>query len=378
MIKYISIAIVITMLTSCGNKQTEEAVTESTVNENLVELTDAQLKNAEIQTEKIYQRAIASLLKANGTLEVPPQNLISVSAPMGGYLMSTKLLEGMHISKGELIAVMEDQQYIQLQQDFLTAKAHFSSIEAEYKRQKDLNESKASSDKVFQQAQASYLSQKVLIKSLEEKLRLIGINPATLNEDNISRSIKIYAPIDGFVSKVNMHVGKYATPTDVLFELINPADVYLKLTVFEKELHKISVGQKLIAYSNAQPDKKYGCNVYLIGKDVSPEGFVRVHCRFEKNDISLIPGMFMNAEIEVLSDSAWAIPTEAVVGFEGKQFVFIQTDNKKYELQEVVALSSEKGFTHITFTDSAVWSNQAFVTKGAYALLMKMKNAEEE
>jgi cobalt-zinc-cadmium efflux system membrane fusion protein len=64
----------------------------------------------------------------NGKIDVPPQNMVSISVPLGGYLKSTKLLEGMHISKGEVIAIMEDQQYIQLQQDYLTAKAHFSSL----------------------------------------------------------------------------------------------------------------------------------------------------------------------------------------------------------------------------------------------------------
>ena len=87
----------------------------------------------------------------------------------------------MHISKGEVIATMEDQQYIQLQQDYLTAKAHFSSIEAEYIRQKELNASKASSDKVFQKAETEYISQKILINSLAEKLKLIGINRSLAN-----------------------------------------------------------------------------------------------------------------------------------------------------------------------------------------------------
>ena len=138
------ISIGFAILTSCGNKQTEkEATAEVVPTENSVELTDAQLKNSKIETGKIEQKAISSLLKVNGKIDVPPQNMVSVSVPLGGYLKSTKLLEGMHISKGEVIAVMEDQQYIQLQQDYLTAKAHFSSLEKEFQRQKELNENKA-------------------------------------------------------------------------------------------------------------------------------------------------------------------------------------------------------------------------------------------
>ena len=320
---YISIAVVFVLLTSCGNKEVK-TVNEETANESVVELTDAQLKNSEIATGKIEQRNISSLLKVNGKIEVPPQNMVSVSVPMGGYLKSTKLLEGMHISKGEVIATMEDQQYIQLQQDYLTAKAHFSSIEAEYNRQKELNQSKASSDKVFQAAQTDYLSQKILIKSLSEKLKLIGINPDNLNENTISKSINIYSPIDGFVSQVKMNIGKYALPSDVLFELVNPADIHLALTVFEKDLYKLSIGQKIIAYNNTNPEIKYVCEILLIGKDVSPERAVLVHCHFVQYDKNLIPGMYMNAEVEVSTNNAFVMPNDGLVRFEGKQYVFTQ------------------------------------------------------
>ena len=375
--KYIIISIVFAILTSCGSKQTKTEATEETQNETTVELTDAQLKNSEIKTGKIEQRNISSLLKVNGKIEVPPQNMVSVSVPMGGYLKSTKLLAGMHISKGEVIAVIEDQQYIQLQQDYLTAKAHFSSLEKEFQRQKELNESKASSDKVFENAQAEYLSQKVLIKSLSEKLKLISINPDNLNESTISRSINIYSPIDGFVSTIKMNIGKYASPTDVLFELVNPADIHLALTVFEKDLDKLFIGQKIVAYNNNKSSKKYNCEIILISKDVSPERVVIVHCHFEQYDKTLIPGMYMNAEVEVSTNNAFVIPNDGLVRFEGKQYVFTQTDKNKYAMQEVTTQNTENGFTQITFPDNADMTNKTFVTKGAYTLLMTMKNTEE-
>ncbi|NBP75406.1 MAG: efflux RND transporter periplasmic adaptor subunit, partial [Crocinitomicaceae bacterium] len=289
----ISLAFVI--LSSCENKQAKNKERVETSTENIVELTDSQLRNSTIEIGKIEQKTISSLLKVNGKIDVPPQNMVSISVPLGGYLKSTKLLEGMHISKGEIIAVMEDQQYIQLQQDYLTAKAHFSYLEKEFQRQKELNESKASSDKVFENAQAEYLTQKILIKSLSEKLKLISINPDNLNENKISRSINIYSPIDGFVSSIKMNIGKYVSPSDVLFELVNPVDIHLALTVFEKDLDKLFIGQKIIAYNNYDYNKKFNCEIIFIGKYISAERAVIVHCHFEQYDKTLIPGMYMNA-----------------------------------------------------------------------------------
>jgi membrane fusion protein, heavy metal efflux system len=307
----------LSVLMACRNNPSTP-VAESSVATNEVTLTESQLSNADMRIGPIEQKAISSLLTVNGKIDVPPTNMVSVCVPMGGYLQSTTLLEGMHIRKGEIIAIMEDQQYIQLQQDYLTAKAYFSSLEKEFQRQKDLNETKTTSDKLFEKAQAEYLAQKILIKSLSEKLKLIGINPDQLTEAHISRTISIHSPIDGFVSSIKMNVGKYVNPTDVLFELVNPTDIHLALTVFEKDIDKLFIGQKIIAYNNHQPDKKYECEIILIGKDISPERAITVHCHFEQYDKSLLPGMYMNAEIEVSTHKAYVIPNEGLVRFEGK------------------------------------------------------------
>jgi cobalt-zinc-cadmium efflux system membrane fusion protein len=366
---------IIFLTASCKNNKSVEEIKNAETG-NIITLTDAQMNNAHIETGKIEQKEIASLLKVNGRIDVPPQNMVSVSVPLGGYLKSTKLLPGMHINKNEVIAVVEDNQYIQLQQDFLTTKAQLLLYESEYNRQKDLNASKASSDKVFQQAQSVYETQKILIRSLEEKLRLVRINPANLSVNTISKSVNVYSPIDGFVTKVNVNIGKYVTPGDVLFELVNPSDIHLNLKVFEKDLDKIFIGQPLFSYTNNNPEKKYPGDIILISKDVSSDGIIEVHCHFDNYDKNLFPGMYMNAEIELKNKMRNVLPDEAFVRFEGKEYIFENTGKNKFEMVEVEIGKSENGFTEI-ISDKDL-SGKPIVTKGAYALLMSLKNTEEE
>ncbi len=371
------IIIAITLFTiSCGDTEIKETVMESTTNENIVEANDAQLKSAGIATGKAEQKNISSLLKVNGVIDVPPQNMVSISVPLGGYLKSSKLLPGMHINKGEVIAVMEDQQYIQIQQEYLTAKANSVFTESEYNRQKELNQSKATSDKMFQKTEAEYKSQQILIKSLYEKLKLIGISPEGLNENSLSRGINIYSPIDGYVSTVNVNIGKYVSPTDILFNIVNPTDIHLALTVFEKDVNKLFNEQKVIAYTNNNFDKKYNATIILIGKDLSQERSVIVHCHFDQYDKTLLPGMFMNGEIEIKSNNGFVIPENAVVTFEGKQFVFTEKTKTTFELTEVTTGNTENGLLEISSNKIDLGSKN-IVTKGAYDLLMKMKNTEE-
>jgi len=362
-------------ISSCSsNKESEK---ETVSNETTIVFSDAQIKNAGIQLSTIEKKSISSLLKVNGVIDVPPQNMVSISAPLGGYLKYTKLLPGMHINKGESIALMEDQQYITLQQEYLTAKSKLTFLQNEFSRQETLNKSAAASDKVFQEASMNYASQKVLVKSLSEKLLLIGINPENLNENTISRSIAIHSPIDGYVSKVNVNIGKYANPTDVLFELVNPEDIHLALDIFEKDIDDLQIGQKLLAYTNTQPDKKYPCEIILIGKDISENRSVEIHCHFDQYDKLLIPGMYMNAEIEVASKNDYVISDESIVTFEGKHYVFYENGKNKFEMTEVETGNSENGSTQIIFMNNFNPEAKQFVIKGAYSILMKSKNTEE-
>ena len=377
--KKIILLVFMSTLFSCNTSTTTErhlAAPEYVTAETSVSLTEAQAKNANIVIAKIEQRTISSKLKVNGKIDVPPQNMISVSVPMGGYLKYTKLLPGMHISRGEVIAVMEDQQYIQLQQDFLMAKAHLVFSSKEFERQKELNQSKASSDKVFQQAEADFTSTKINVKALSERLKLISIDPDKLDETTISRSINIYSPIEGYVSEVLVNIGKYTQPSEVLFELINPTDIHLALTIFEKDLNKISIGQKVMAYTNNQPDKKHECEIILIGKNLSADRSTEVHSHFEKYDKSLFPGMYMNAEIELSNTQVYALPEEAIVRYENAQYIFIQEKGNNFTMQEVKTGNTESGFTEIISGESLTEKNIA--VKGAFTILMKMKNTEEE
>ncbi len=374
--KNIILILSVALLASCDSKKNNtESESGNSSSENMVTLTAAQLKSANLEIGKIEQKSISSVIKLNGKIDVPPQNMISVSMPLGGYLKTTKLLPGMHISKCEVIATMEDQQYIQLQQDYLAAKAKLEFSEAEFKRQKELNLDKASSDKVFQQSKMEYTTQKIELSALAEKLKLINVNPQTLTEDNLSKSVCILSPIDGFVSKVNVNIGKYVNPADILFELVNPTDIHLNLTVFEKDIALLSIGQQLVAYTNHEPDKKHICEIILISKDLSSDRTTEVHCHFKNYDKNLLPGMYMNADVEVKSNNVYAVAEDGVVNFEGKTFVFVSNGANQFTMAEVETGTSENGYIAILNSRSLI--GKKIVTKGAYALLMTIKNKND-
>lgn len=372
-----SIFISVFFISSCAHK-IENETTSNHQNEAIITLTNEQINNIGITTDTISYKTLSSTIQLMGKIDVPPQNMISISMPLGGYLKSTHLLPGMHVKKGEVIAIMEDEQYVQLQEEYLTAKSKLEYLEKEYERQKELNKNQASSDKTYQLALSEYQTQKIKVKSLSEKLKLIFIDAENLNENNLSKSIKILSPIDGYVSKVNINIGKHVEPSDILFELVNPQDIHLALIIYEKDIDKVYNGQRVLAFTNNNPDKKYPCELILIGKDFSNERNIIAHCHFEKYDNSLIPGMFMNAILETNTKNVPALPNEAIVNFEGHNYIFIRNSHNDFEMQEIKIGNSENNYTEIISDNIHSIIHKKIVVKGAYQLLMALKNKEEE
>ena len=375
--KYLYLFLTMGLIVRCGENQTvQKALKKEPIQkENIVFLSEAQSKNAEIQTSNLVVEGISSVIKLNGKIDVPPQNLISVSVPFGGYLRSTDMLPGKMVKKGQVLGVIEDHQYIRLQQEYLLAKVKLKVVEGEYVRQRELNASKASSDKVFQLAEGEFRNAKINLKALEENLELIGVMPQRLDENKISKQITITSPINGYVAKVNANIGKYLTPSDVLFELVNVADIHLNISVFEKDLASLSIGQKVITYNNSKPEQKYESEIILIGHSLTADKNTEVHCHFKKYDKSLVPGMYMNAEIELKNKMAHTILENAILHYGNKEYVFIELSNLKYEMVEVNIGASENGKVEILNFEAL--KGNSIVTSGAYSLLMTLKNTDQ-
>ena len=367
------------VLFSCKNaSKVEDKKADNAQAKTIVRLDASQVAQTPLSLVSAEEKTISPVFKVNGIIDVPPQNMVSVSMPLGGYLKSMKLLPGMHFNKGEVIATMQDPKYIELQQEFLIAKSRLEMLQKEFARQKELNSSKASSDKVFQQAKEAYESATITFRSLSEKILLIGIDPNKLNENSLSRTIPIYAPISGFVSKVNVNVGKYVNPTDVLFELVNPEDIHLALNVFEKDMEHLFMGQKVIAYTNNHPEVKYKCEVILIGKDIGSDRSINIHCHFEKYDKQLVPGTYMNAEIIGAGRKAVVIPDEAVMHEGADSYIFIEKAANEFEKIKVETGIIEGLGIEIISASGKDLLKEKIVSKGAYTLWMKLNNVAEE
>ena len=371
----VKIVLVSLFFYSCNEKKVEVKSEDTNISGDTIILSKSQYENTKIETTTIQKSKLSNVVKAFGKLNVSPENMVTISAPVNGFIKSYNLKSGVKVKKGDLLLTLEDQLIVQLQEDFLITKSRMEFAEIEYSRQADLNAQQASSNKIKQQAEAEFNQLKIRLKSLTEKLKIIGINPDKINTENLKKTLSIYSPFTGFIAKAESNVGKYVNSGEALVQLINTEDIYLTVMINEKNLASIEIGRTVEVYSNIDPENRYKAKIDIINKSVDEAGMVEVHCKLVDKIGQLLPGMYMNAEFKIEKVESYILPEESVVNFEGKNFVFLANSTFSYYMEEVEI--GETIDNQVIINNAAKILNKQIVTKGAYTLLMAMKNISE-
>tara|TARA_R110002073_G_scaffold279026_1_gene443046 strand:+ start:314737 stop:315921 length:1185 start_codon:yes stop_codon:yes gene_type:complete len=354
-------------------------------NENVVELSNEQLAQTEIKIGKVEKRQIGNEISVNGMIDVPPQGNISITVPYGGFLKYNELLPGSKVKKGQLIAKIENPEYIEFQKLYLEALANNEYLKADFERQEILSKEEVTSAKVFQQAKSRYLTNSAQIKALESKLRLIGVNPSNLVTGTITSVVNTYAPITGIVKDIYVNTGKYFGPQDVLMDITDASDLHVELTIFEDDMPLIREGQRIRFRLTNAPEKWMEAKIFLIGNNVREDRSVTVHGHLEEINENLMPGMFVNAKVEVGTKEQYTVPETGVVHYQNKYYVFKSNGKKTegeaivndFEMIEVVIGNTEDGYTAISLVkDPENIEAINLVTNDAFTLLSKAKNSE--
>jgi membrane fusion protein, heavy metal efflux system len=374
---------------SCGSKPAAETTppngTEEASAADEVTLNAAQYASAGVQIGKIETRMMSGLLTANGLLDVPPQNLVSISAPFGGYLRQSTLLPGTRVAKGQKIAVLEHPDFVTMQQAYLEDKSSLGYLEAEYQRQLTLSEANVNARKSVEKAKAEFESMKARVNGQRTKLQMLNISISQLDAGTITSTVELFSPIAGYVTQMNVNIGAYAHPSDAIFRIADTEHLHAELSVYESDIAKLAIGQK-VRVRLGNETKERPATIHLIGREVGQDRTVKIHVHFDQEDPSLIPGTYLQAEIEAMGHETLALPEAAVLDFEGKHYVFFELPNRggdhAFRLVEVVAGLTNAGFVEVGPIagqgDAKFDPKGTVVVSGGHGLLAKLKNTEDD
>lgn len=283
-------------LLSCNNpqpaSQQEEAApapaTETVAQADSVQQTDAVSSATNVAKSASY----------NGVISVPPQRQATVTLTMGGSIHSTNLLPGSYVRQGEVIATLENPEFIQLQQTYLESAAQAEYLEKEYNRQKMLSEQEAASQKRFQQSKADYLSMKSRMDAAAAQLKLLQVDVRQLHDQGIEPYLQMKAPLDGYVTNMKVNLGTYLNAGEPICDIINKGETLLELTAYEKDLDYLQVGSSVEFQVNGMGSQTFEATVITIGQEVDDVNrSLQVYARVKDQNSRFRPGMYVSAKI---------------------------------------------------------------------------------
>lgn len=362
--------------------------------EDLLELTAEQMKTVGIILGKVERKNLRAVVRASGSLEVPPQNKAELTTLIGGIITKINVLEGAVVVKGQALASLENTEFLKMQQEYISLKNAFTFTDQEYQRQKELNAGNAGTGKVFQQSEANYQVEKAKIAALEKQLEQLGINPKNALSGNFATQTTLRAPISGTVSHINAKIGTFAEPARPLLQIVDNSQIHCDLLIYEKDLHKVKAGQKVNFVLTNQDSRQISGQIYGVNSSFENESkAVLAHARINgTQNKGLIPGMYVSGLIDVGDQLVNAVPLDAVVQEAGKNYLFIvsgptpknsgpnaaneEDSAVHFQKIEVATGVSELGYVEISPLNELP-ADAVVVVKGAFYLLSKASGPAE-
>lgn len=382
----------VTFLTSCmSKKETEEKPIEEITKPDKTEVSVSreQYETIKIQLGSIEHKNLSSILKSTGFLKVPPQNKASLTSAIGGTVQSILIQEGDNVKKGQALVTLVNSEFVKLQEEFLAVQSQLAYSEAEYKRQKELSEKNVSSQKTFQQIASDYNSLKIKSGSLKQRLSLVSLNADELTQENISSVIRVYSPINGSVSNIDINIGSNVQPSVAMMNVVDNSQLHLDLFIYEQDLAKVKNNQTVSFILTNLPGRSFTARIFAIGNSFERETkSIAVHAAITGETSGLIEGMNVTASIDIGNDLVPCVPASALESSAGRDYIFMQSERKEenkkeaepgftFEKVQIRKGITDNGYTEITPLKE-VPRDAKVVTNGAFYLMAILTNAGEE
>ncbi|MBT8179076.1 MAG: efflux RND transporter periplasmic adaptor subunit [Eudoraea sp.] len=373
--KYAALFLSLMLFVNCKEKgtTTETGMPEGTIEivENGIRIRADQFKSSGMALGFADTIMVREEVNTQGYIDVPPENRAVISAPMPGFIKHAPLIVGDKVRKGQRVIVLENPDFVALQQEFLEAAAQQDYLRAEYERQKTLFAEQVTSRKNYMKAESEYRKNDAKISSLKAQLGLLRVDTDRLLAEGIRPNLNLIAPIAGSITDVKVSLGMYTPPNQALLEIINTEHLHLELGIFEGDAIKIKIGQPIHFYLPENPGQVFDGEVYKVGNLVEMESrTLRVHGHIPASLAEKFAiGMYVQAVIEVAEKEAVVLPDEAVIREGEGAFALVlweQTEDEFHFKKIPIDLGiSQDGYSQIISPDPELLKRQ-FLTGGTY------------
>lgn len=304
----------------------------------VLKVSEAALAKNPITTTPALRIRIAPDLQVVGSVSYN-QNHYAIVGPLVSGRVS-RLLAGLGdvVRTGQVLAELESSDIGQAQAAYLSAKARATAAQANLKRERDLAEQKISSVREREMAEAQAISEEAELRAASERLRAYGLNEADIaaldrdrrGSSSLGGRVPLRAPIPGTVVARHITLGQAVERATDAFKIIDLTQLWVLLDIYEKDLQRVYVGQKVELRTETYPGEVFHAHVAHVSPLIDEKTrTANILIEFDNPKGKLRPGQFVTARIlgdkRQASVEVLAVPRRAVTSVEGKSVLFVRT-----------------------------------------------------
>ncbi|EDQ02145.1 HlyD family secretion protein [Shewanella benthica] len=195
-------------------------------------------------------------------------NVIKLAPRVSGPLVQVYIKDNQFVHKGDLLFKIDPSTYevslSQAEVGLERAKLSSQGKKIEFDRLQDIRakDKGAVSHKDLIRREIAYEESKLKIKASEQQLKAVRMNLGFTN---------IYAPVEGYVSNIDIQIGTQAVMNQPLIALVDSNSFWAFAYFRESELAQIHIGSTAMATLMAHPDKPIEAKVESIGWGIAPK-----------------------------------------------------------------------------------------------------------
>lgn len=242
-----------TFLSQSKAETPESEEHEEEVDYQNIPLSEKQVKAAELKMGEAEEREMDAMLNVNGSLILRAQEMGNVSSLMGGIVKYIYVKEGQTVSRGQIVATIENTDVVSLQREYYTAYKESEMSRLELDRQKTLASAGAGIKKNLQLSEKNFKVAQANMVGVGRQLQQVGISLKEVAKGKFTTVFPLRAPISGTVSDMQASLGSYADMQTPLMKIRNNQAVECDLNVFEKDIAKVKVGDRVLVNLTNQP-----------------------------------------------------------------------------------------------------------------------------
>lgn len=291
-------------------------------------------ENFKLTTAEAYQTY--DTLNVTGSVNPDVSREVPVISLASGKVVDIRARLDDNVKKGQLLLRVQSPDITNAFDTYLKAVNDEKLANKAYVRAKDLYAHGAIAQSMLEQADDTEQDALADLKAAEQQLQVLGAdkNRPTTIED-------VYAPISGVIVAQNVTnaaaAGVNFSGSSTAFTIADLSKVWVICDVYENDLHRIQLGQKVMIHPNAFADKVLHGTISDIGPILDPNiRTAKVRIEVENPDRLLKLGMFVTATIDSLNKKTLAvIPATAVLHLHDEDWVYVPTGDGRFRRVQV-------------------------------------------